>query len=101
MGKMMRTKETIQEAHRRYKGRNLKRLMVWSIQLEPGAPEFEHPEKYGIEREWTCFMDFYRNRHSGLFSDTYSAGSGISQPGFFHPSEGSDREEFRRATSRY
>ncbi len=51
----LRTKEVIEKIDRRY--RNLKRRMAWSIHLEPGAPQFEQPGKYGIEPERTCIMD--------------------------------------------
>lgn len=90
MEEAMRTKEIMADIYRRYP--NLKRLMVWSIQLEPGAPQFEQPEKYGIERERTCFMDFYRS-HSGLFSDTYSA-LGYRSRSFFIDREGPSGKNF-------
>lgn len=84
------TREVMAEIYRRYP--NLKRLMVWSIQLEPGAPQFECPEKYGIEPERRNFLDFYQS-HSGLFSDTYSA-LGYRSRCFFPEGEAPDGRSF-------
>jgi len=67
----MQTKEMMATISHRYK-KILKRMMVWTIQIEPGAPQFLHPEKYGIVSDRSTFMDFYRS-HGGQDSDTYSA----------------------------
>lgn len=67
----LQTKEMMRMIRRRYK-KILKRMMVWTIQVEPGAPQFISPEKYGIVSDRKTFMDFYR-AHGGANSDTYSA----------------------------
>ena len=67
----MQTKEMMRTIKKRY-GKILKRMMVWTIQIEPGAPQFLHPDKYGIVSDRSTFMDFYRS-HGGQDSDTYSA----------------------------
>jgi radical SAM superfamily enzyme YgiQ (UPF0313 family) len=48
-------------------------LNTFKIQLDPGSSAFLHPEKYGIEKKWSSFMDFY-NEHSKInnFTDLES-----------------------------
>lgn len=51
---------------------NLRRVMVWSVQLEPGSPQFERPESMGMITDRHNFMDFY-HLHSGSSADTYTS----------------------------
>jgi hypothetical protein len=37
----------------------LSSILMVPVQLEPASPVFEHPEKYHITTERTCFRDFY------------------------------------------
>ncbi len=67
----MQTKQMMRTIKKRYHS-ILKRMMVWTIQIEPGALQFLHPEKYGIVSDRSMFMDFYRS-HGGQDADTYSA----------------------------
>jgi radical SAM superfamily enzyme YgiQ (UPF0313 family) len=48
-----------------------RRLMTWSVQLEPGSAQFERPEQFNMTTDRHNFMDFYR-AHGGDRSDTYS-----------------------------
>ncbi|HOT75572.1 MAG TPA: hypothetical protein PK467_07295 [Candidatus Wallbacteria bacterium] len=52
--------------------KNIGRMMSWGVQIEPGSPIFENPEKFGAVTDRKTFMDFYKI-HSGKASDTYSA----------------------------
>lgn len=52
--------------------RNTRRLMTWSVQLEPGSPQFERPETFSMVTDRSCFEDFYR-AHGGDRADTYSS----------------------------
>ncbi|OQA72944.1 MAG: hypothetical protein BWY32_03788 [bacterium ADurb.Bin243] len=52
--------------------KNVGRMMSWGVQIEPGSPIFENPEKFGAVTDRKTFMDFYKI-HSGKASDTYSA----------------------------
>lgn len=51
---------------------NLRRIMVWSVQLEPGSPQFERPGDFDMVTDRHTFLDFYR-LHGGLAGDTYSS----------------------------
>jgi len=59
---------------------NVRRLMVWAVQLEPGSPMFNDPEKWGIETDRRSFADFVRLH--GERGDAYSV-LGYKIPGFF------------------
>jgi len=48
-----------------------RRLMTWSVQLEPGSAQFERPEQFNMVTDRSGFIDFYR-AHGGDRSDTYS-----------------------------
>jgi len=50
---------------------NIRRLMAWSVQIEPGSLQFESPSQYGIITDRQNFMDFY-HAHGGNHADTYS-----------------------------
>ena len=63
---------------------NARRLMTWSVQLEPGSPQFERPADFGMVTDRSCFDDFYRV-HGGLgrgTGDTYSS-LGFKIAGYF------------------
>ncbi len=64
------TKDMILAIDSRFK--NVGRMMSWGVQIEPGSPIFENPEKFGAVTDRKTFMDFYKI-HSGKASDTYSA----------------------------
>ncbi len=51
---------------------NVRRCMVWSVQFEPGSPQFERPAELGMITDRHNFADFYRV-HSGIHADTYSS----------------------------
>jgi radical SAM superfamily enzyme YgiQ (UPF0313 family) len=51
---------------------NIRRLMTWSVQLEPGSPQFERPEQFNLITDRSRFTDFYR-AHGGDRADTYSS----------------------------
>ena len=73
------TKSLVKKIRKRYK--RIKRLMTWSIQLEPGSPLYENPQRFGAVTERKSFMDFYHS-HANYFSDTYSA-LGYNIPDYF------------------
>ncbi len=52
--------------------RNARRVMVWTVQLEPGSPQFERPEAFRMETDRRSFLDYYRV-HGGAHGDTYSS----------------------------
>lgn len=51
---------------------NIRRLMTWTVQLEPGSPQFEDPAAFGMITDRKSFMDYY-NAHGGDRADTYSS----------------------------
>ncbi|MCG3173590.1 MAG: hypothetical protein GMKNLPBB_01789 [Myxococcota bacterium] len=65
----MKTKRLIHEMAARFS--NIKRLMTWSVQLEPGSPQFERPQDFNMITDRRNFMDFVRS-HGGEGADTYS-----------------------------
>ena len=65
---------------------NIRRLMVWAVQLEPGSPMFDHPEEFGIVTKRRTLGDFV-NAH-GSRGDAYAV-LGYKIPGFF----GDERDE--------
>ncbi len=72
-----------------------RRLMTWSVQLEPGSPQFERPEDFSMITDRSRFRDFY-NAHGGDRADTYSS-LGYKIEGYFgdHRDEGGI-EEFEK-----
>lgn len=64
------TRDMITEFREKYE--NIRRLMTWSVQLEPGSPQYEDPAAHGIITDRHGFMDFYR-AHGGPHADTYSS----------------------------
>ena len=64
-----------------------RRLMTWSVQLEPGSAQFESPERFNMVTDRKSFVDFYR-AHGGDRADTYS-GLGYKIAGYF----GDERDE--------
>ncbi len=66
----LKTRDLITEIREGYG--NIRRLMTWSVQLEPGSPQYEHPERFGMMTDRHGFMDFYR-AHGGPRADTYSS----------------------------
>lgn len=74
----LETREMIRILADRYG--NIRRLMTWAVQLEPGSPMYEEPEKWGIIPGRSSLVDFFKAH--GDRGDTYSVlGYGI--PGFF------------------
>ncbi len=66
----METRDFIRRITSRFN--NLRRVMTWTIQIEPGSPAFEHPEAHGIESERSDFADFYevhRTNRGDAYSD--------------------------------
>ena len=66
---------------------NARRVMTWTVQLEPGSPQFETPEAFNMVTDRHNFMDFYR-AHGGDRADTYSS-LGFKINGYF----GDERDE--------
>ncbi len=60
---------------------NARRVMVWTVQLEPGSPQFERPESCGMVTDRHGFLDYYRV-HGGQCGDTYSS-LGFKVLGYF------------------
>ena len=65
-----KTRDLITEFRNEYN--NLRRLMTWSVQLEPGSPQYETPEAFNMVTDRHSFMDFYQ-AHGGPNADTYSS----------------------------
>lgn len=63
------TKELMETINNKYK-KIIKEILLVPIQLEPGSPMFEDPEKHGIETSRSCFMDFYTS-HGSMESSPY------------------------------
>ena len=59
---------------------NIRRLMVWAVQLEPGSPMFEEPRRWGIESNRRTLADFV-TAHGGR-GDAYTV-LGYRIPGYF------------------
>ena len=49
-----------------------KRVMTWSVQLEPGSPQYTRPEAFNMETDRHCVEDYYQV-HGGDGGDTYSS----------------------------
>ncbi|MFM7203753.1 MAG: radical SAM protein [Myxococcota bacterium] len=60
---------------------NTRRVMTWTVQLEPGSPQFERPHTLGMQTDRSCFLDFY-HAHGGSRADTYSS-LGFKIEGYF------------------
>ncbi|MFT7623063.1 MAG: hypothetical protein ACI9WU_002240, partial [Myxococcota bacterium] len=54
------------------KYKRARRLMTWSVQLEPGSPQYERPGQYDMITDRSSFADFYA-AHGGDRADTYSS----------------------------
>jgi len=65
-----RTQQQINRIAAEYK--RARRLMCWSVQLEPGSPQYERPESFNMITDRSCFGDFYR-AHGADRADTYSS----------------------------
>jgi radical SAM superfamily enzyme YgiQ (UPF0313 family) len=70
LARALRTRDLITEI--REGCDSVRRLMTWSVQLEPGSPQFLRPADFGMVTDRTCFRDFYRG-HGGPNADTYSS----------------------------
>lgn len=79
------TQEQINTIAARYK--RARRLMTWSVQLEPGSPQFERPAAFSMITDRHRFADFHA-AHGGNRSDTYSS-LGFKIAGYF----GDERDE--------
>jgi len=64
-----RTWELKRDIATRY--RHARRVMTWTVLLEPGSPQFERPEEFGMITDKKDFLDYYR-AHGGDHADTYS-----------------------------
>lgn len=60
---------------------NTRRVMTWTVQLEPGSPQFERPTSFGMQTDRSCFKHFYE-AHRGNEADTYSS-LGFKIDGYF------------------
>ncbi len=70
LGQARRTAELKREIATTF--RNARRVMTWTVQLEPGSPQFERPSELGMLTDRNCFADFYE-AHGGKRADTYSS----------------------------
>ncbi|MFC1642476.1 cobalamin-dependent protein [Myxococcota bacterium] len=75
----LETRDLITELRERFS--NIRRLMTWSVQLEPGSPQFERPGDFGLLTDRRNLLDFYQ-AHGGPRADTYS-GLGYKIEGYF------------------
>lgn len=66
---------------------NARRIMTWTVLLEPGSPQFERPQDFRMLTDRKTFLDFYQ-AHGGDRADTYSS-LGFKIEGYF----GDDRDE--------
>lgn len=64
----LETRDMIRKVSEEYP--NVRRLMTWAVQLEPGSLQFENPEHWGIVTNRKSFRD-YVNLH-GSRGDAYS-----------------------------
>jgi radical SAM superfamily enzyme YgiQ (UPF0313 family) len=74
----LETRELMRRLSARYA--NIRRLMVWAVQLEPGSPMFERPEAHGVIAHRRRLADFVAAHGQG--SDVYSE-LGYEIPMFF------------------
>ncbi|MGL1936752.1 MAG: radical SAM protein [Fibrobacterales bacterium] len=51
-------------------GKIIDGIFCLPVQIEPGAPLFENPDKYGVDSKRSCFLDFY-NSHGRCDSGPY------------------------------
>lgn len=58
-----------------------RRVMIWTVQIEPGSPQYEQPERFGIVTDRRSFQDYYRV-HGSDEGDTYVS-LGYKIPGYF------------------
>lgn len=65
----MRTRDQMRDLAARFD--NIRRCMVWTVQLEPGSPQFERPEAFGMVTDRRTFLDFHR-AHGGPRADVYT-----------------------------
>jgi hypothetical protein len=48
-----------------------KRIMTWSVQLEPGSPQYTRPQAFNMETDRHSIEDYYKVHGGG--GDTYSS----------------------------
>jgi radical SAM superfamily enzyme YgiQ (UPF0313 family) len=65
----LQTRDLITEMRESFS--NIRRLMTWSVQLEPGSPQFERPGDFNMVTDRSGVVDYYR-AHGGPRADTYS-----------------------------
>lgn len=75
----LETRDLITEMRGKYG--NIRRLMTWSVQLEPGSPQFERPQEFNMITDRRTAFDFYQ-AHGGSRADTYSS-LGYKIDGYF------------------
>lgn len=75
----LETRDQVRECLSRY-GDTLRRVMTWTVQLEPGSPQFERPESLGLTTDRKDFLDFHRCHGAG--ADAYST-LGFKVDGYF------------------
>lgn len=75
--------------------RNARRVMVWTVQLEPGSPQFERPEAFRMATDRRTFLDYYRV-HGGQHADTYSSLGFKIQDYFGDARDGGSIADFER-----
>ena len=84
------TRKLIEDARRRFE--YLRWVLVMTMQMEPGSPMFNRPDKFGITTDRSTFMDFYE-AHSKTETDPYTC-LGYAVPNFFDDGLGADQKIF-------
>jgi len=88
------TADFIEYLRKTYK--NIQEICLFGIEIEPGSPWFECPEKFGIISERKNFVDFYNAHKPGEKGSFNSLGYYI--PGYFEDkTKCSDLESFENA----
>jgi len=72
----------------------LRWVLVMPMQMEPGSPMFNRPDKFGITTDRRSLMDFY-DAHSRMDSDPYTC-LGYASPNFFDDGSGADQKVFEQ-----
>jgi hypothetical protein len=71
---------------------HLRWVLVMPMQMEPGSPMFNRPDRFGITTSRRCFMDFY-HAHARADTDPFTC-LGYANPDYFEDGSGADEETF-------
>lgn len=91
-------KETIDYIEKcRTKYPSLGAVCVFGVEMEPGSPWYESPDRFGIIKKRNCFLDFY-NAHSPSGGGSFKS-LGYYIPDFFKNKTIKNPEEFENFIS--